>query len=273
MARQGDVNHITGDILYVALGLSGPRTLLTIPDCRSMVRLSGLRRTVFKALWLSLPVKHCARVVAISEFTRREICALLRLSPSRVSVVPVPVLQEFQYLPQDFRTAYPRILQIGTGQNKNLHRVAAALEGVSCELAVVGKLDANDIAILNRYNVRFSNVCDVPDQEMPGLYAKADLVVFASVYEGFGLPIIEAQATGRAVVTSRIGPMPEVAGGGACMVDPFDIRSIRNGILQVIQERQVREELVVKGLQNVRRFRPEVIAEQYAELYRELARQ
>jgi glycosyltransferase involved in cell wall biosynthesis len=95
-------------------------------------------------------------------------------------------------------------------------------------------------------------------------------VVFASTYEGFGMPIVEANATGRPVVTSNIGPMPEVAGSAACLVDPFDCSSIREGIVRVIGDADYRSHLVAGGFENVKRFQADVIAAQYAAVYREV---
>ena len=96
------------------------------------------------------------------------------------------------------------------------------------------------------------------------------MVVFVSTYEGFGLPILEGNAVGRPVITSNISSMPEVAGDAACLVNPFDEAEIRNGVLKVIKESSYRQELVAKGLINVKRFRPEEIAKQYAELYKDI---
>lgn len=96
------------------------------------------------------------------------------------------------------------------------------------------------------------------------------MVVFASLYEGFGLPILEAQAMGRPVITSNFGAMKEAAGEGALFVDPYSVESIRAAILRIKNEPRLREELVRKGLENVERFRPVAIAERYAEIYRAL---
>ena len=96
------------------------------------------------------------------------------------------------------------------------------------------------------------------------------MLIFVSYYEGFGLPVIEAQATGRAVVTSNIEPMNTISGGGACLVDPFDVNSIREGILKVINEEKYREELIEKGRDNVKQFHPARIAAAYEEIYNQL---
>ena len=95
-----------------------------------------------------------------------------------------------------------------------------------------------------------------------------DMVIFVSLIEGFGLPIIEAQATGRPVVTSNISAMPETAGDGACLVDPYNIKDIRKGVLKVINDTDYRNSLINHGIKNVNRFLPEVIAAYYLTLYK-----
>jgi glycosyltransferase involved in cell wall biosynthesis len=109
------------------------------------------------------------------------------------------------------------------------------------------------------------------DAELVEAYRRCDLVVFASLYEGFGLPILEAQAMGRPVITSNFGAMREAAGDGALLVDPYSVEEIRAAILRVKNEPGLREELVRKGRENAERFRAEVVAARYAELYRQVA--
>jgi glycosyltransferase involved in cell wall biosynthesis len=94
--------------------------------------------------------------------------------------------------------------------------------------------------------------------------------MFASLYEGFGLPILEANAVGRPVITSKLYSMPEVGGNAACYVDPYDSADIRAAVSKLIEDSQYRDQLVVNGFRNVERFRPEVVATQYANLYRKL---
>jgi glycosyltransferase involved in cell wall biosynthesis len=108
------------------------------------------------------------------------------------------------------------------------------------------------------------------DEELVAAYQRCDMVVFASLYEGFGLPILEAQATGRPVITSNFGAMREAAGDGALLVDPYSVDEIRAAILRIKNEPALREELVRKGRENVERFRAPVVAARYAELYRQI---
>ena len=133
------------------------------------------------------------------------------------------------------------------------------------------KLTPEQRDTLGTAGVEFEEHTDLSKQEVVDLYAASDLVVFVSTYEGFGLPILEAQATGRPVLTSSIPPMDEVAGAGALTVDPFDVDAIRAGLKRLLDEPDLRARLVTAGSENVRRYSAAAVAGQYAEVYRELA--
>jgi glycosyltransferase involved in cell wall biosynthesis len=109
------------------------------------------------------------------------------------------------------------------------------------------------------------------DEELVAAYRRSDMVVFASLYEGFGLPILEAQAMGRPVITSNFGAMREAAGDGALLVNPYSVEEIRAAILRIKNEPGLREELVQQGRENAERFRADAIASKYAQIYRGLA--
>ena len=271
--RQGDINHITGDVHYLAPLLKRRRTVLTVHDCVSLHRLSGWRRAIFKFFWYDLPVARCGAVVSVSQSAADELASLIPRAAGKIRIIHNPVSRDFSYSPKVFNSKCPRILHLGVQPNKNLPRLIQALSGIPCHLEVIGKLPGDMIAALQRCSIHYSCASGLTNAEVVQKYRDCDLVAFVSTYEGFGLPIIEAHATGRAVVTSNIGSMKEIAGDAAILVDPLDVESIRAGILDVIEGEEIRKLLVQRGLENAKQFKPEVIAARYASIYEELAAQ
>jgi glycosyltransferase involved in cell wall biosynthesis len=158
-------------------------------------------------------------------------------------------------------------LQIGTKPNKNLERLIEAVAGLSCRLDIVGPLSPKHLELLDRHRVDFDNAVGLSLEEVVSKYQESDVVAFASTYEGFGMPIVEANATETPIVTSNLLSMPEVGADAACYVDPFSVESIREGIVKVIEDDSYRIQLVEKGKVNRLRFSPEAIAAQYASVY------
>jgi len=270
--HQGDVNHITGDVYYLAMLLRKRRTLLTIHDCRLLGRFQGLRWWVYYFFWFWLPEKRSALITVVSQATKDDLLRYLKCAAEKIRVIADPVSDEFRAAPSEFQADKPTILQVGTTENKNILRVAEAIAQLPCRLRIVGCLSGEQVARLTQCRIEFSSVCGLSDEELRREYRNCDMVIFASTFEGFGLPIIEANATGRPVVTSNLSSMPEVAADAACLVDPFSVASIREGVVRVISDPCYREQLIRRGYANAARFRPVPIARQYAEIYEELAR-
>ena len=125
--------------------------------------------------------------------------------------------------------------------------------------------------LLEQNKINYRNKQFVPFSEIKAAYEECDMLSFVSLYEGFGMPVIEAQAVGRPVLSSNVASIPEVAGNGALLVDPTDVTAIRAGIMQIIEDDQFRTKLINRGRENVKRFQIEKIAAQYKELYEEVA--
>ena len=210
-------------------------------------------------LALRASVRAADVVVAVSEFTRAELAELLGLPADRVQVVPNGVDPVFN--PQGPAAAGTYVLAVGTLEpRKNLGRARGRSPG---RRRTAGR------------RARGWGGVDVPgwvgragDEELAALIRGARCLVFPSLYEGFGLPVLESMACGTPVVTSRGGATEEVAGGSAVLVDPFDPVSIADGIAEA--ERR-RDELVALGLDRARSFTWDRSADVLEAIWRGLA--
>ena len=270
--QQADVHHIVGDSHYLAFGLPPEKTVLTIHDCAALHRLKGLPRAVLKYFWFTGPMRRASVVTAISEASKEELRQWVGPLADKVTVVPDCMFGDFRFAPKRFDEKAPVVLQVGTKENKNLERVAEAIAPTGCQLHIVGDLEPAQRAKLAALGLPYCALGVLSDEELVQAFRRCDMVVFASLYEGFGLPVLEAQATGRPVITSKISSLPEAAGEGALLVDPRSVEEIRAAVLRVNNDAALRAALVEKGLKNVERFRPEAIAGRYAEIYRNINR-
>lgn len=269
--HQGMVNHVTGDVLYLSYLLDKKRSILTIPDCVFMKHPKKFKRAFLWFFWLYLPVQRTGCITAISQATKEDILRHVDCNPDKIRVIPVAISPTFIPDPKPFNAAYPTILHVGAAPNKNLDRLMEAIKDIPCRLSIVGKITPSQHQRLKELGIDYVNEWGLDSNGIIAKYQECDMLAFVSTYEGFGMPIVEANAIERPVVTSRVASMPEVAGDAACLVDPFDIASIREGILKVIKDGQYRNQLIENGRKNRERFDPEHIALLYYELYREVA--
>jgi glycosyltransferase involved in cell wall biosynthesis len=270
--HRSHVNHITGDVHFLALGLPPQRTILTIHDCFPLVRFTGFRRWFLRTFWFDLPIRRSAVITVISEETKQQLMRHVQLPQEKVIVIPDAAAEIFRPCPRPFHEECPTILHVGTGMNKNLPRLIEALHGIRCQLKIIGELDEKTKFQLRESRIQFQSAANLDEAAMYQEYCDADMVSFASTYEGFGMPIIEAQWVERPVVTSNCSSMPEIAGKGACFVDPFNVQSIRRGIMRVIDDSVYRAELIEEGRRNRERFSLEKVAGMYLELYERVTR-
>lgn len=268
--QPAQINHITGDVYYLATALPKKTLILTIHDSGHIPNLRGFKRFLYRLFWFSIPVKRAAIVAFISDYSKRELEGHLGREIKNACIIPDPVSAKFHYHPKSFNQDCPRILALGTKPNKNLLRLAEALKGLKVHLRIIGPISSEQLDALKRQSINYSNAKNLSFDEIVDEYKQADIVSLVSTHEGFGLPIVEGQATGRIVVAGNVCSMPEVAGGAAVLVDPFDCSSIRQGFERVLRDGKLREEMVDKGLSNAKRFHAESVAEQYAKIYQSL---
>jgi glycosyltransferase involved in cell wall biosynthesis len=267
-----DIYHVTGDINYMVNFLPARKTVLTLHDIRHYLNdLKGVKRWLYKWIWLILPIQSAAAVTAVSRATSENVYRHLGVEGTPIEVISNCHAAFFKPAAKPFAKECPVILQVGTGPNKNAIRLVEALKGLRCHLILIGSLDAALRQKLDECGVAYENFVGVNHEALYEKYVECDLVAFVSLGEGFGVPIVEAQAVGRPVITADISPMREVAGSGACLVDSFDVSQIREGIQRIICDPGYRKDLVESGLHNVRRYSSHTISSQYLALYKRLA--
>jgi glycosyltransferase involved in cell wall biosynthesis len=209
-------------------------------------------------------LKTAKRVIAVSEFTKRELVQLLDVREDKIRVIPNAVEEVFTsdgpFAGGDY------VLTVGTLEpRKNLVRIADAAQRAGIELRVVGARGWGDVEVPGN-GVRWLG--EVRDEELARLYRGARCFAYASLYEGFGIPVLEAMTCGTPVVTSRGGGTEEVADGAAVLVDPFDPADIASGIERAVLKR---EELVRSGFERARAFGSwNEVADATIDVYREL---
>ena len=269
--RQSELNHVTGDVHFLAC-LVSKNTILTIHDCVMMHRLRGLRRWIYWFFWLWLPIQRSSVVTVVSKSTQVELLRYVRINPKKIRLIYNGVSEEFAFSKKVFCQSAPVLLQVGTAPNKNLERVARALKGKNCKLVILGRLSFSQIQSLEMAGVAYESLGDLSRGQVVEQYKLADIIIFASTYEGFGLPIVEANAIGRPVITSNRGSMKEIGEGAACLVNPEDVNSISAGIDRVISDNAYRHKLIKGGLENIKRFSCADSAANYEAIYKELLR-
>lgn len=265
-----DINHITGDIHYCAIALPRKGLILTIHDLVLLENSKGLKLFILKLFWYKIPIERAQIVTCVSNFTAKKIIDLFPWAKEKIRVIYNPIDIKYKYNAKQFNKRCPIILFVGTRENKNLLRAIKSLSGISCELRIIGELSKEIKKQLVIYNINYTSVNKLSDNDMMIEYCNSDIVLFPSIYEGFGLPIIEAQAIGRIVITSNIEPMIEVSNGSTILVDPYSIESIKTGIHTVIDDDNKRNQLIQLGLKNIERFSAELISTQYLKIYKEI---
>jgi len=267
--KQKGLVHVTGDIHYVTIN-PFKKTILTIHDVGSIMKGNSLNIFFKKTLWIWLPTLFVSQITVISNFSKEELLKIAPWAKKKITVIHNPVNSSLKNVPKEFNKRFPSILHIGTKPNKNLKNTIKALNGIACKLIVVGKLNADQIELLSANKIYYVNYYNIQYSKIKKLYEKCDIVSFISKYEGFGMPVIEAQRVGRPIITSNVCSIPEIAGRGAHFVNPENIFEIHSGFKKIISDNHYRQRLIKLGEENVKRFSINAIADQFINLYNKL---
>lgn len=261
-------NHLTGGAYYCMLALLGYKSIVTVHDTSEdiLAKAPYVKRKLLEYLMFRIPFRCAGQIVCISEETKRTVSKYTNRKDIKVIHNAVPINHSSDNtlsLHSPFR-----ILIIGTRSNKNIERSLLALAGFDCQVTIVGPLSEEQSSLIERNSLNVINKNNLTDDEIAVEYRNTDIVLFCSLYEGFGMPIIEANSYGRVVLASNLPVLMEVGGDSAMYVNPNNVDSIRCGVETLIGDEKLRRKLIENGYENVKRFTPEHISEQWMSLYK-----
>jgi glycosyltransferase involved in cell wall biosynthesis len=271
-------------------------TVVTIHDCihlRFPQYLPGRVAHLYARLFLRLGARRARRVLTVSQASKQDILHYLHIPAAKVEVIPNALDERFATPPspadislvrERFQLNSPFVLYAGNIKpHKNLDRLIEAFALVrqrefdGLKLLIIGDEISkypNLRRLVHRHqlhqHVRFLGF--VPDATLAALYRLASVFVFPSLYEGFGLPPLEAMASGTPVITSNVSSLPEVVGDAALLIDPLNAREMADAIARVLVDSELRSELIRRGHARVRTFSWERSVSRIREIYAEVAR-
>lgn len=282
-----DVYHSPNYILPVAARCP---TVVTVHDLAFLDRsVHRVRSSLYLSTLTAAALRKADRVICVSSFTGAAVVERYPFAADRVRVVEEGVSDRFRLHGDEvvagFRRRHglerPYVLFVGTIEpRKNLPRLidgygrAVRRSGCPHDLVIVGARGWKEGPVARAYDrsperdrIRFLGY--LPDDELPLAYAGADVFAYPSVWEGFGLPPLEAMASGTPVLTSAVTALAETAGDAALAVDPFDTGAIGDALEALMADEALGSRLSAAGLRHATRFRWETVADKTVEVYRE----
>lgn len=280
--------------LVHSLGYVGPvwapcPSIVTIPDLNYVVLKSTIRaerRLVLRA-FSGLAARRSARIITISEYSKKQIAQYWKVAPSKIRVTHLGGGWVEDHAPRTRRAREGEMMELprpyiaafgGGSDHKNIERLVEAFSLASSllphSLVLIGRISEGAKRAVGRLDAavraRTISVGHVPASDIQPLLSTAEFFILPSLYEGFGLPLIEAQLSGTPVACSNAGSLPEVAGGSTLLFDPESTEDIRRALLVMAGNSSLRDELREKGQRNVQRFSWTKTARETLRVYHEV---
>jgi glycosyltransferase involved in cell wall biosynthesis len=249
------------------------KTVVTIHDLVAVLKpewTSKSQHLRFKTI-VNLSAKCSTKIIAVSETTRNDIIEITGIPSNKIAVVYEGVDEMFKVIGSQDGISIPGsdkpfILFVGSiHPRRNIKRLIQAFNAMKNngqlkhKLVLVGMVLQESRALsewINTSRWKKDIIClnYVTDENLVRLYNTAELFVYPSLYEGFGLPVLEAMACGTPVITSNVSSLPEVAGSAAILVDPYSVEDIIKAIKNIVQDKELKNDLIERGLERSKVF-------------------
>lgn len=263
--NQGDLNHILGDINFISILMKKHKTLNTFLDCRLLDEFKGIKNFLFKLLWFELPIKKSKNITFISNFSKLQIEKKVKFKINNSHVIPVPLVDNLVFKINNNKKK--NVLIVGTSKHKNIKNMIVAVKDLNINLTIVGEL-SDDLKLFCKLNkIRFKNLFNITNHRMRRVLAKNDILLMVSKYEGFGMPIIEAQASGTVAITSNLEPMKTVIGKNGFVVDPDKPTKIKKIVKKLLNDKKLFLKNIKRGQNNSYKYLSNVVNKKYINLY------
>lgn len=267
--HQGKVNHIVNATEGYLLPFLRNKKIITYHDFGTLSCSRNKLYKIMKFLFYVVPSKKYADFITfVSEQTKNEYIEKCgNKNMHKLLVIYNSYDERLKCFEKNKKNEKKIILHIGTGVRKNLEGLIQASRGLYIKLIVIGKLTDIQKKLLRENNIDFENYFDLPFEKIVEFYNLCDVVSFPTFYEGFGMPVIEANVMQKPVISSDIPIIHEVGNDAVYYVNPRDSKTIHSAVLDLIEHPEVYEKYVKLGIKNAKRFSPEVIINQYKKIY------
>jgi glycosyltransferase involved in cell wall biosynthesis len=220
-----------------------------------------LAKKIFYQLFMKPSAQKAYKVLTLSEFSKQSIVEWANIPAEKVVVVYSGISQHFTPAGSKYQADYPYLLHVGnTKPHKNIERFiqafAIAKIDPAFKLLLTGELTPALAKVIYQHHLtnRIVFTGTLSEEVLGNYYRGATALVFPSLYEGFGLPVLEAMGCGIPVLTANTTSLPEVAGNAALLINPLEIEAIAQGIEKIIYAEDLRKNLVEKGFQRTKLF-------------------
>jgi glycosyltransferase involved in cell wall biosynthesis len=288
-------NNLNLDIIHspenatLFVKLKNQKKLITVHDIRTYIFPKFNKDTILSHLFFPRTLKTTDKIIADSNSTKQDLIRYFNVPKEKIAVILLAADEKFKPLnheevnevKQKYTLNFPFILYVGNlTKHKNIPMLIKAFykvkkKGIQHKLVITGmkrgkykeifevtdKLNLQNDVIFTGY---------ILDEDLPALYNAADLFVYPSIYEGFGLPPLEAMACGTPVITSNTSSLPEVVGDGGITVDPYDVDGLAEAMYEILNNDGLREDMIKKGLERAKMFSWEKCARETLKVYEEV---